>query len=380
MTTTQYLSQAAEMSPAVTLGHGLPTEKNGQPVKYFWADAIRTGVYHNHAKRFTLAVDRPRMDNWVKTFALMKQQGVDVTVNADHSDKAANALGYVVDMRREGDTLKVLHALIGDDAIRMAARNKVSLGVDPDFVDGTGNRYGDAVVHSALTPVPVVPGQGGLIAASRGQDDQALVFELAASDKGDGDMPNLTKLREALGAAADVSDEQLIDQAAARLGTLKTENATLSRTVGERDQQIQTLSRTAPASPAKPSPSELYWANKAVNSAREEAIKNGGVSPATCDAAEKRWMPKPIDRATITLSRAVEDDDHKLTDGFARLLDFYEVVKDNKPTPPTGSVTGVQTLSRETPGAPEADAIAKAGEQQGQAYRDKLLAARGGTR
>ena len=28
-------------------------------------------------------------------------------------------------------------------------------------MDGVGNRYGEAIVHSAITPVPVVPGQGG---------------------------------------------------------------------------------------------------------------------------------------------------------------------------------------------------------------------------
>jgi hypothetical protein len=182
-----------------------------------------------------------------------------------------------------------------------------------------------------------------------------LVFELAASDKGDGDMPNLTKLREALGAAADVTDDVLIEQAAAKLGTLKTENATLSRTVGERDQKIQTLSATATNvvvdnKPAKPSPTEIYWANKAVSGARDEAIKAGAITPAVADAAEARYLSKPVDRKTITLSRAVEDDDHKLTDGFARLLDFYEVVKDNKPVPKTGSETGVQMLSREVPG------------------------------
>jgi hypothetical protein len=91
MSDTQLLTQRAEMSPAVVLGQGLPTEKNGQPVKYFWADAISAGTYHNHAKRFTLSVDRARMDSWVQTFNRMREQGVDVTVNADHSDKASHA-------------------------------------------------------------------------------------------------------------------------------------------------------------------------------------------------------------------------------------------------------------------------------------------------
>src|SRR5438128_12502126 len=53
-----------------------------------------------------------------------------------------------------------LHQFLGEDARDIGLRNQVSLGIDPDFVDGKGIRYGEAIVHSAVTPVPVVPGQG----------------------------------------------------------------------------------------------------------------------------------------------------------------------------------------------------------------------------
>jgi hypothetical protein len=100
-------------------------------------------------------------------------------VPVDHSTSARDNLGYIVDVKRDGDTLKLLHQLIGDDAIKLAARNKVSLGIDPMFSDGRGNVFGDCIIHSSLTPIPVVPGQDGFVPLSQGARP-AMVFELAA--------------------------------------------------------------------------------------------------------------------------------------------------------------------------------------------------------
>jgi hypothetical protein len=71
-----------------------------------------------------------------------------------------------VAIERDGDTLIELHQFLGESARDVGLRNQVSLGIDPDFVDGLGRKYGEAIVHSAVTPVPVVPGQGGFEAAS----------------------------------------------------------------------------------------------------------------------------------------------------------------------------------------------------------------------
>ena len=155
----------------------LPKEVNGQRVGYFWADGIRAGKYVHPAGKFELHVDGPRLDGWVCNFRKMREAGVDVPVPVDHSTRARDNLGYVVDVKREGDTLKLLHQLIGEEAIRLAARNKVSLGIDPAFTDGQGRAFGDCVVHSSLTPVPLVPGQEGLVPLSAAA--RAVVFHLA---------------------------------------------------------------------------------------------------------------------------------------------------------------------------------------------------------
>lgn len=163
-----YLSTASPLAPADAAE--LPVERNGQPVAYFWADGIRAGRYVHPAGKFELFVDRQRLDTWAQNFRRMKEAGVEVPVPVDHSLSARDNLGYIVDIKRDGDTLKLLHQLIGDDAIKLAARNKVSLAIDPNFVDGQGQSYGDCVVHSSLTPIPVVPGQGGFVPLSRAGD------------------------------------------------------------------------------------------------------------------------------------------------------------------------------------------------------------------
>jgi hypothetical protein len=78
----------------------------------------------------------------------------------DHAATASSTLGWIVDVKRDGDQLLELHQFLGESARDIGLRNKVSLGIDPHFVDGKGNQYGEAIVHSAVTPVPVVPDQG----------------------------------------------------------------------------------------------------------------------------------------------------------------------------------------------------------------------------
>jgi hypothetical protein len=144
-----------------------PKEVNGQPVAYFWANAIRTGRYVHPAGHFELSVDEHRLDEWARNFHRMKEAGIDVPVPVDHSAAARDNLGFVVDAKRDGDSLMLLHQLIGQEAIDLAARNKVSLGIDPQFRDGLGNEFGDCIVHSSLTPIPVVPGQGQMMPMSQ---------------------------------------------------------------------------------------------------------------------------------------------------------------------------------------------------------------------
>lgn len=144
----------------------------------------------------------------------------------------------------------------------------------------------------------------------------------------------------------------------------------------EQDNKNLKLSRE----PAKPSASEIYFASEAVKAKRDAAIKSGAITPACADAAHARFLKKPVDQAKLTLSREVEPDDHKIVTGYASLIDFYEALQGNTPTPTTG--TASMAMSRENPpgaGTPEAEAKKVHDEafEQGKKYRDEQLAARG---
>ena len=111
----------------------------------------------------------------------MRGHGVKVPINLDHSDRAADCLGYIVDMSRKGETLHAICQFIGEDAAELAARNYVSVGINPAYKDGQNNDYGDAIVHVALPPVSIVPDQSHFALAANIQ--QTPVLALAASPR-----------------------------------------------------------------------------------------------------------------------------------------------------------------------------------------------------
>ena len=144
---------------AVTPSGDLPAEVAGKPASYFWKDMIHSGNYVHPEQGFSLAVDRDRLKRWAETGQELLAAGVAIPINCDHSDAARDVVGYVKEFKLDGDRLLGLCQFIGDDAALMAARNLVSVGIDPDFTDGQARQWGEAIVHLALTPVPVVPDQ-----------------------------------------------------------------------------------------------------------------------------------------------------------------------------------------------------------------------------
>jgi hypothetical protein len=155
------LCTAGDFSPA---DEQLPDRVNDLPAFYYWKDAIVVGSYVHPVNRFSLDITRDRLDSFVANFNRMRDNGVGVPILMDHSATAESTLGWIVDVKRDGDRLMELHQFLGESARDIGLRNKVSLGIDPAFVDGKGNQYGEAIVHSAVTPVPVVPDQGDFVA------------------------------------------------------------------------------------------------------------------------------------------------------------------------------------------------------------------------
>jgi hypothetical protein len=153
-------ANAPALMPAEAIDPNLPDRVSDLPTFYYWKDAIVVGRYVHPAGTFSLDITRQKLDGYIDNFHKMQANGVGVPILMDHAPSAAATLGWIVDLRRQDDRLLELHQFLGEEARDIGLRNKVSLGIDPDFVDGQGNRYGEAIVHSAVTPLPVVPGQG----------------------------------------------------------------------------------------------------------------------------------------------------------------------------------------------------------------------------
>lgn len=348
MTTEFNLSAGATLAmPAVTLGQGWPTEVNGLPAFYFWRQSIRDGTYRHPTAGFELHIDHARRRKLEETFRRMKQNGVAVPVVLDHDESADKCRGYVVDVRQNGQWLEELHQYLGPDARDTALRNQVSLGIATNFKDGEGREYGEAIRHSALTPVPVVPGQGNAvgIAASSGQRSPAIEFILAADthSKGGTRVPieineqQFARFKELLGGGDDVTAETVVAKLADRL----TGAADLDRKLSDAQAQITTLSAAAPR---KTDPEIL--ADRADLAAQKVAMKldAGKITKAQHDRLLSMLGAGTATPAEWLLSRQ--------TGGKQAIDAFLEVLDLN--TPLAGVRTGVQTLARSTPDGDDA--------------------------
>ena len=169
-----------------------PTSILGQPVVYRRARCMKIGTPYRAfnektGKRESLVVKADEAPKLIANFNQAKENGVESPVVADHKRTASNARGFVVSTAIKDGWLEAILQLIGDDAAREAARNRVSPGIRPDFTDGQGRKYpGLFLEHVALTPIPVASSQGPLLAASRGAEGEEpdMVFTLsAASDQ-----------------------------------------------------------------------------------------------------------------------------------------------------------------------------------------------------
>jgi len=144
-----------------------------QKLSNFKKSLIRPGTYIHPQDSWEMTVDDSRLQQFLSTFQEMKKNGVRVPVLTSHSFEpptSENCIGYLEDMYLDDDGwLSAVHGLTGSGVEYAERVGQVSIGIEKDYRDGLGNKYGEAITHVALTPIPVVPGQGGFekIAASR---------------------------------------------------------------------------------------------------------------------------------------------------------------------------------------------------------------------
>lgn len=179
-------------TPASAISAGA-VNSAGQPTKRFVKDLIRVGDFTGgggSTQRFQVTANdhdpangKFALSHWRDQFNAMRLAGIEVTMPLDHSNRTEDNRGFVRDMFIEGDTLYGITEAIGNDAIRLMSRAKVSINVMNSLASGNGKTYEYPIDHVAITTKPVVPDQRGFvaIAASNNQQARAHTLVLAAS-------------------------------------------------------------------------------------------------------------------------------------------------------------------------------------------------------
>jgi hypothetical protein len=326
---------------AVSPSDDLPAQVAGQPASYFWKDVIHAGNYVHPNRDFSLAVDRERLNRWGETGARMLSAGVAIPINCDHSDAARDVVGYVKQFKLDGDRLLALCQFIGDQAALLAARNLVSVGIDPEFTDGEAREWGEVIVHLALTPVPVVPNQDEFLLADelpiancQLPIGNAELVAVACSAE------QFSKLGELLGE--DIDAGSCVDRVIARL-QLNSQSADLKAELAASRQEVLQLSARVPTA--------IPWE-------AQEAIAESVA--AKFDAAVERGSLSPVARDRLIEVLIGTGDGHGNTIALSRIstatgnrclaLAVADILMDNQPIA-IGETTGLQALPRAIPGA-----------------------------
>lgn len=177
-----------------------PTTFKDIPRQKFRKEVVRVGkfVKDSEGREFDFGADV--LTNWVTQFQRMRKNGVKVPICSTHdgANDPDAMRGYVEDLFIEGDTLIMACELIGEDSIKAAARNDVSLGSHAEFVDGHGNTYTRPIMHIALCPDPVVPGLGEFV---------PLAASLNAKSRKEVDVMDYRKIQEAFGIDKEMTKE-----------------------------------------------------------------------------------------------------------------------------------------------------------------------------
>ena len=256
-------------------------------------DVLATGQYKHPVHGWSLDVTPDKMKKYCAAFSEMKANGVKVPIYADHKPGAATTLGYCRDMFMGGpDALKAhpelanlpanqapldpnrmyaIHDWASPEAQKMGhGVGQVSVLIDKKMKDGTGKSYGEAVRHIAVTPEPIVPGQGAftqLAASLLELSNMALYGESSQMDKLELGGPGSGRRPSVEGSLANAASEHA-DKQSQVLEARKGDNDNVKVELHERAASAH--QRAAQAH------EEAYHAEKEKNpeTAKEHAVKS----------------------------------------------------------------------------------------------------------
>jgi hypothetical protein len=335
-------ADTAPFKDAVVMGQGLPMEKDGNRIAYKWKESLPLGQYRDKDGK-PFEVTPQRVETLVRNFNRAKAKGFTPPIIDQHEKRGAASYGFIVDARKGSNgSLELLHQFVGDDAILASARNKTSICTVGDVTDETGESFSELIDHQALIPDPQLNNLSDFtpaLAASRGQSQQPVVYLALAASEQESPM-DISKLRDALGAAKELPDADVIAQAAQKLAEAKpalelsrTQGTTIATLTQERDAAKLELSRAK----QEPVVDERLAERDAKVTEREfeTLFKSGRMTVPQLELCKQhiRENGKPN---VLMLSRSVAADGSTALDFAKKLLELNKGM--------TGTVTGGQVL------------------------------------
>jgi len=324
------------------------------PVQRFLKDMVSVGLYIHPEHKWELDVTPERLSQYLTAFKAMRANGVDVEIPIDHSRSAADNLGYVVDMlikpNHKGElTIWGVHEIRGQNALDIIARNKnVSVAIEKNFVDGKGNKYGEAIVHSSVVQGPIVPGQNDFvkIAASRdgGDAKQYPVFCLFKGEK-TMDKEMLLKLKALLGKDDDSTEENVLSRLEAAI-KVSGENKEALDTAQKEVKKLSGLvkaaeKKTAGNTEVKIDPNLAEQMGSTAEDQLSLLVSAGKITPAVKDKLAAGLIGETGKRNLIALSLG-ENSSPSVLSVVVDALKENDLVK-------LGEQTGAQVMQRTVP-------------------------------
>ncbi len=165
----------------------------------FLKEIIRAGSYrHPDAPAEPLVITPARLRAWVANFYAGPAK---VWVPYRHSADPQQNTGWVEDLFLDGDKLFAVMRITDERAaalLRDGTVEDVSVGVERDFVDMSGRRWGEVVRHVALTLDPYIRNQGGFVPLGPASEDNgkgggvvpAIIYAYVDPETGEGYYPH----------------------------------------------------------------------------------------------------------------------------------------------------------------------------------------------
>ena len=320
----------------------------------FAKDIMRVGKYTHPIAGWTLNVDTARMDKWIAAFRKMRANGIDIEVVKDHSARADDVVGYLVDMYRKDDVLYGVHELIGESSIDLARRVKnVSVSVISDFVDGKGNHYGEAIVHSAIVQRPVVPNQEPFIQIAASsltgseyrqveflQRDNSIIFNEESNNNvnnsnGDNEMNELIEqLSQLIGKELD--EKTAIDGVKSYIDELKTSRDEANKKLSVIESQ---QNQNGNDKQIEIDPDALEMLAESAEEKFNSLVEKGKITPVVAKKLKGLFIGDKGQYNLSMLSKRFSNSDKSI------VKQVVEILEENQPVVNLSSKTGVQVLN-----------------------------------